>query len=369
MDELQLLRGASDGVEVPSGEALTKGRAALFAAIEGAVNPDASADAAATARAARRHRRVRGWGIGTFGGAVAAGAVATLVMADLVGLAGWRGGASPAAAAVLEQAATFAVETSDPFVGPDQYLKVETDAVYSGTTSDAEGTEVSWLESQDGTLYVPADRSEDWVWVREPGQVVQTFGPKSEELAHDIVPQVRGEQELVRAPGGSFYGSESMVSESAIAALPHDPHRLLNHIYRVTLGAGPSPDGEALVFIADRLRSGVVPAELRAALLEAAARIPGVEVLDDEANLNGRTGVAIGRDEGANGFRQEIIIDPETGELIGERQVLLRESGGMPAGTAFGWTAVTTTVVDEAPEGGTSFGNLEPCFTDGKAGC
>jgi len=134
---------------------------------------------------------------------------------------------------------------------------------------------------------------------------------------------------------------------------------LLNHIYKTTMGQGNSPDGQALVWIADTLRFGAVPANLRAALYKAAAMIPGVEITEEQANLNGATGIAIGRLEDANGIRQDLIIDPATGQLIGERQVLTHEGdeqSGFPVGTIISWTAITTTVVDGAPVGGTANG-------------
>jgi RNA polymerase sigma-70 factor (ECF subfamily) len=134
--------------------------------------------------------------------------------------------------------------------------------------------------------------------------------------------------------------------------LPRDPEELLAHIYDQTQGAGVSRDGEALVWIADVLRSGLVPADLRAALFQAATGIPGVEVVDRRANLDGRVGVAVGRDERAGGshFRQELIFDEATGQVIGERQVALEDDGtGIEAGDAYDFTSVTTTVVDSAP--------------------
>jgi hypothetical protein len=96
---------------------------------------------------------------------------------------------------------------------------------------------------------------------------------------------------------------------------------------------------------------------MRAALYKAAAGIPGVTITDRAATLDGHTGVAFGRDEG-NGVRQEIIIDPSTGLLIGERQVLLKDGvlPGVRAGESMGWTAVTTTVVNSAPGGGSICG-------------
>ena len=103
-----------------------------------------------------------------------------------------------------------------------------------------------------------------------------------------------------------------------------------------------------MVFIADLLRTGLVPADLRAALYKAAAMIPGVTIMEGQANLDGRTGVAIGRTEGTL-MRQEIIIDPKTGQVIGERQVLTKDYGVMPTGTPLAWTAVETSVSDTAP--------------------
>jgi hypothetical protein len=113
--------------------------------------------------------------------------------------------------------------------------------------------------------------------------------------------------------------------------------------------AGPSRDGEALVLIADVLRSGIVPGDLRAALFRAAALIPGVEVVDRQANLNGEVGVAVGRYEPNSGDRQEIIFNPETGMVIGEREVRVDPGHPLsPAGSLISWTAVTTDVVPAA---------------------
>lgn len=93
----------------------------------------------------------------------------------------------------------------------------------------------------------------------------------------------------------------------------------------------------------------MVPADLRAALYKAAALIPGVTVTDEQATLDGRKGIAIGRVETASHRRQDIIIDPKTGLLIGEREVLTAPEGSMPAGTATTWTAIETTISGTAP--------------------
>jgi len=84
-----------------------------------------------------------------------------------------------------------------------------------------------------------------------------------------------------------------------------------------------SPESEAFVTIADGLRTGVVPADLRAALHKAAALIPGVTVGDRRATVDGRTGIAIGVPSPDGVVRTGIIIDPTSGLVIGEQDVLL----------------------------------------------
>ncbi|WP_375387588.1 CU044_5270 family protein [uncultured Amnibacterium sp.] len=356
MDELSQVRALNAGPHLPEPAAEAAALARLDAAIDRAAR--GRRGHVPTRRRLRRRRALGGASI-----AVGALGLATaLVLTDVIGLTGWRGGASTAAADALHKAAIDTLQLSDPAVGPGQYLEVSTDAVYSATTDEG-----SYLATQNGQLYIPADRSDDWVWVRDPATVARTFGPASERAARQDAGG--GTTEIVRAPEGAFYNGPPQ--DDGFDALPRDPTRLLNHIYRVTLGAGVSRDGEALVFIADALRTGVVPADLRAAMYRAAAMIPGVEITEREANLDGRTGIAIGRTE-SNGIRQELIIDPQNGRLIGEREVVTRADviPGFPAGTPMGFTAVTATVVDSAPAGGTLCGaDMVPTGGSGSGEC
>jgi RNA polymerase sigma-70 factor (ECF subfamily) len=278
-----------------------------------------------------------------------------LVAANVLGLAGWRGGADAAAASVLESAAIKTLNVSDPVVGPGQYLMVTTDAVYASFGRNLNGAPSAYLEKHRGELYVPADQSDDWVWVRAAGETYETFGPASEAFAKEMQPYAA--DELLRAPAGAFYGGSPAKTADDYESLPRDPHQLLNAIYAQNLTIGRSPDGEALVWIADALRNGTAPAELRSALYKAAALIPGVTVTEEQATLDGTTGIAIGRVEASDNSRQDIVIDPESGQFIGERQVSLETGGVIPAGTAVASTTVTTTVVDSAPAGGTPDGD------------
>ena len=351
MDEISLLNRVRADAPERHPDDVIRGRAALLRAID-----------APPAPAPVRHPRQRWVWIGS-------AAAATCALTGVIVFGGALGapvGADPAAAAVLGSAATAARNVVDPVVGPGQYLEIRTDAVYaaSGTTiadSDRarlendgniqDGDLTSFLETQLGALWVPADRSGDWIEVRCARTPVQTFGPRSETFAAEMG-IVGGDSRMVFPAGKTEYGAPiTMFDTDSAADLPRDPHQLLERIYEENGNAGPSRDGEALVWLADRLRSGTVPADLRSVFYETAALIPGVTITEEQATLNGRTGTAIGRDEDKSGFRQDIIIDPETGAFIGERQVLLSPVADMPAGTSTGSTSVTTTVVDAAPEG------------------
>ena len=345
MDELTLLRRLHDN-KTPTQESLTRGRAALFSQIN---NPGPAP------RPVKSRRRVGG-----LSALAAFGIAGALVATNIVGLGGWRGGADSAAAAVLERAATAAISFQDPQVSAGQYLLVESENVHVTDGQEKDGPVIAYTISESSDLYVPADRDGEWVWQRNPVSVVDVLTPGGEAMVARSHPTSgpSAEPTLLAAAGGAFYGNSANSQWGDFDSMPRDPYRLLNHIYLTTLGAGSSPDGEALVFIADTLRQGTAPADLRAALLRAAAMIPGVTITDDQATLDGTTGTAIGRLEGVNGLRNEIIIDPDTGTLIGERTVATSAipESSVSAGEVWSWSSVTTSVVDSAPTGGTSSG-------------
>lgn len=349
MDDLALLTRVRDDVPERSTADVVRGRAALLRAIDSP--PVHSA----------RTRRSWVW--------IGAAATATCSLAGalvIAGVPGTPGSADPAAAAVLTSAATAARNVTDPVVGPGQYLQVRTDAVYAAmgsTEADAEKARqendgnlgpnemTAILQKEVSARWIPSDRSGDWVEVRCALATVQTFGPRSEAFAAEQGNLGSDMRQVL--PGGATESGYSigMIDDAQAAALPRDPAQLLEEIYRQNASSGPSRDGEALVWIADRLRSGTLSAEIRSLFYDTAALIPGVTITEEQATLDGRTGTAIGRDEERNGLRQDIVIDPATGAFIGEREVLLHPSADMPAGTAIGSTSVTTTVVDAAPEG------------------
>jgi RNA polymerase sigma-70 factor (ECF subfamily) len=357
MDEISLLRRARTDIPERTPDEISRRRAALFAAIEDksplAVVDQQTGNAPTRTKPIRRRRRAAAWtGFSVLG---ATALTVTLVAVNVMGVPGVDvGGAQPAAASVLESAATAALQFSDPVVGAGQYLRVQTDAVYLAQGSiSAEAETTGFLENSHEELYVPADREDDWVWVQCMRTPAQTFGPESEAFAEsqrgaggDIQRSFPGG---ITPSGGAVAGYNTGTQTTVdYAALPQDPEQLLQKIYELNEAA--LPGDQALAWIIETLMSGTVPAEFRAVLYETAALIPGVSITENQATLNGVTGVAVGRVEPERNERQDLIIDPTTGQFIGQRIVLLDGIGTyVPPGTVMASTAVTTTVVDTAP--------------------
>lgn len=297
--------------------------------------------------------------------AAAALLVGGVVVGDVVRPGG--PGATAEAAEVLNSAAEATIRTSDPVVGPGQYLLVDTKAAYSYGNATVPGEYYTWLVSQDKQLYVPADRSDEWILNQDPSVPIQFFDDTSRRfeekqrleledhgLGPVAAPPFAGIGPLMRAPEGNFYGAEQTIFNGmplggALDTAPRYPQTLLEFIYERNGGKGASAEEQAFKTITEALGTGVIPADLRAALYEAAALMPGVTVLDRQATLDGRIGISIGMTQADHLARIEMIIDPDTGLLIGEREVLLEDRAGMPAGATPVWTAITTSVVDTAP--------------------
>jgi hypothetical protein len=354
MDDLQLLREMRSDIGSAPPATLARGREKVMAKI----NPTSATLAAAdtphkgTVSPLRFRRRV------LFASAAAALLVGGIVVADVVRPSG--PGATAEAAEVLNNAAAATIRTSDPVVGPGQYLKIDTTAVYAAGVALGDpgtgGRSVEWLDKSSDHLYVPANHAGEWIWKRE-AHIPTTFFSEEAKEAATKYQQSQSDNplrtgELLRAPGGNFYGEPRLLFaglplEEGVKNLPRDPQALLDAIRQ--RGKQGSPEAETLESIAAALRTGVVPADLRAALYKAAALIPGVTVVDSEANLDDRVGTAIGIENPNRETRTDIIIDPSTGLLIGERVVTLKAGKTFPAGTATAWTSVKTSVVGSAP--------------------
>lgn len=241
------------------------------------------------------------------------------------------------AAGLLRSAAGQSSAFVNPVPGPGQFLLVHTDANWLGGEATENGGIKTFMTEQRIDVYVPHDPDDDWVLDRESGPIGS----------------IPGWSETLSAQDGKFYDDTPWTvpwTAADLQAFPRDGQALLDHFDAQYVGGSVSRNEDNFVRITGLLKTGLVPADLRAGLYEALALIPGVTA-SEQANLHGQVGIAIGRTEPVRlGQRQEIIIDPDTGLVIGERTVNGWAAFGFgPPGEVTGHTAIDYQIVDSAP--------------------
>ena len=234
------------------------------------------------------------------------------------------GGASSAAADALRHAADVArSEQALHSPGPGQYLYTmwqerstltyvpghglanflftETVDRESWTSQDGSGRVVT--EPQGISFPTPADRT---AWQRAGS------------------PDLGTSRKDDRYPPGQDYVVD-------LSEVPTDPRELLAAIERREILGGDSADWVTFQIIGELLHLTYSSSEHRAALYEVAANLPGVEYEGHVTDPIGRRGVSVSFVGG--GERHEMIFDPDTAELLAERQVLLdQDEAGVTVG-------------------------------------
>ncbi|MFF7455203.1 CU044_5270 family protein [Kitasatospora sp. NPDC008115] len=243
---------------------------------------------------------------------------------------------------LLTQAADTVAGKPDPKPGKSQFVYVDSLVAFASVNMATGESKID-----------PAHRRQ--IWLSADGS---QWGVLKEERADGkaIAPEkTKPGEPAPRTDGGQWVDPTTKPSLGAptyayLAGLPTDPDALLKKIYAETKGQGQTPDQEAFVTIGDLLREQIAPPAVSAALYRAAAKIPGVTVVDDSVDAAGRHGVAVAHVNA--GTRTEWIFDPKTHEFLGERIVVVDEGSdlGKP-GTVAGHSAVLArTVVDQPGE-------------------
>ncbi|MEU9851616.1 CU044_5270 family protein [Streptomyces sp. NPDC047985] len=256
---------------------------------------------------------------------VAAPVVAAPVAAPVVQL---EPGSTVQLASTTKRIADATARRATPQPSQDQYVYVKTKVSHLSTkVSTDTNASRTWVE--------PLHTREVWMspdglkgWLDEPGY------------------QPEGGITLDRdEPGDSYY---------KVKALPTDPDTLLKRIYART-NSESDRDQQAFTLIGDVLREQLVPARTAAALYQAAAKIPGVVVVEHSQDAAGRDGVALARLDARTGVRTEWIFDRHTYTYLGSRGVQVNAVDNVKPGTVVDRTAVLErAVVDHKKQRPTS---------------
>jgi hypothetical protein len=234
-------------------------------------------------------------------------------------------GSTAQLASIVEHIAAAASASKTPEPGPGQYIYIK--------------SKVSYLT----VSHTGAEKSKTWV---QPLHIREVWNSPD------------GKQGWLDEPGYQSKGGITLDSDTErtlngpsydyLKTLPTDPDALLKKIYKETKGQGNSPDQEAFTTVGDLLREQLAPAKLNAALYRAAAKIPGVVVVDHAQDAAGRQGIALAHVDQKGGDRTEWIFDPKTYAYLGSRAVQVKQADGVKPGTVTESTAVLERAVVDA---------------------
>ncbi|MDP9861319.1 MULTISPECIES: CU044_5270 family protein [Streptosporangium] len=250
---------------------------------------------------------------------------------------------------VLGRAARAAAR-SDLEPRDDQFVKVESQTMYGafgGMGTDADGnTQTEWRY-----LY----RTKRAIWQSANGEKdgalrIEHLEPRAYP-GWPVPPEAHRDSgtEWSRLPICGKAPDHLRTDYASLKKLPADAEGMRAHLYTGERG-GNSKDGAAWTAAGDMLRENYLPPAQRAALFQAVGTIPGVDVVRDAEDAAGRRGIGVGRVSA--GVREDLIFDPDTYELLGERGVVVDEkTAKSPVGSLVASTAqLSVTVADSPPD-------------------
>jgi hypothetical protein len=347
LSTLRLLRRDEVPPEVLDA-ALDRARVRFDTAAHAATAPRTSgAGPARTVPPVRRFRPVvvAGAAVVVAGGLVASG----------IGITHWSSPA-PAAAATLREAARAAADDRIP-VGAFTKV-VETERALGYASSDGQHYDEGYLAPTTSTTWVPADVSGTWVRETWSGPATTFYGGTAarKAAADDYATEAhRDDPRWERAAGGDFTVGElggvqpGTLTVADLPGLPREPAALVRRIEDAPRAVDTTDAEHVFDTVQQLLRTGLVPADLRATMYQALATLPGIVVTEEQASLDGRVGTAIGLPARTGGERQDVIIDRTSGAYLGERTVQTQRNGSIPAGALIDSVAVRVSPVDDRP--------------------
>jgi hypothetical protein len=345
--DLELVRDLHPPLDQPVGPATTaareRARAALMAAIERADARPRRLQRLRSHHPWLRQRRCAPLGLLS----VAAAVVVALALA--LSLRGGAANPPSAAAVVLQRAARAAAITG----GPRQLRSGEYWYVKSVWTTN--GALVADPSVRGGDVIVAALSTyerQEWIGVDRPGLILQrvarpiTFlsAAAREQWIRDGRPRQVPDVTRSRVPPDSF-----SQPYRELLALPTNTDALWRMLERHSGGRSPAERySEIFTEVGDLLRYQPMPANVRAALYRVAARIPGIRIFGTTHDDIGRTALAVALSDTFRGIWNELLFDPHSYVLLGERSVVVNPPPSYhvkPGSVHTGATYITSGIV------------------------
>ncbi|OZM71522.1 hypothetical protein CFN78_20500 [Amycolatopsis antarctica] len=354
--------------DVPADEdALDRGRATVLAAAAELERADGTvvagpgtlirvvpADPEAEPETAGRPRRRRAASLA----AVAAAVVVAVALAVAQLPSTEEPGIDTAAAEVLERVAETTSRTGDVPIEPGQYRYTEMLTWRPGTGRTQNGQDVEYRSEVLTRTWVPSDERQEWLQRDNftGKREIVSGGEEALEIALATEREMDGRE--VRGRCGDYpdgrttqpcerYGQVDWSNPTLawMSSLPTEPAELAERLREDSLSSFADRDYQRLTDATLLLRTGRLPAAQRAALYRVLASVPGLQTAEPQTAPNGRAGIVLSV-PAPGAKRCEIIIDPETGEYVGDRVVDLAGGEAGTPGGAVAFHAVRFGVAD-----------------------
>ncbi|MFJ5000160.1 hypothetical protein ACIP5T_18555 [Microbacterium sp. NPDC088619] len=334
LDDVREIRSDEASVEA---EHLTVARRALEMEIE-----------LAQPRPVRVRRRLGlrlGLGLGGLGAAaLGTFAVLSIVAGSVVAPSGVTSASAAEALEKASEAALAQVNAVDAQLAPGQYLRVETtmDQITTDGTSTGEPAETGAFRRHTvEVVYVPADRTQDWIVETRADEVTGVYGPEGEDFLERVLAEPSTNEDSVQAyPAGvRTYGDVSQpidMYRDQYDEMPRDPDALL------TWFEAQTPDGYAGLAILNALYQNLPPADLRAALLGALSRLPEFTLVAEDGEL-----ATIQRSNAE--ATQQFVVNTHTGMLVSVIDPARHPNEIVPDGLPDSIQTFQMSIVDSAP--------------------
>jgi hypothetical protein len=348
VDDIDLIREFGSEFRGPDADETARVEGTLMKAVRAADDGPAATESPAGVGpepAARRRGVRRRWVVAT--GVAAAIAAAAFIVPALLNDSP-VGGVQSAAAEALSKVATVAADQQSTAPVAGQFVYTRTRAVWESSTYGA-----GPKHNLNFSVLMPVTR-QAWIGLDGSGRLLETDGTPTFLTPQDRAAWVAaGRPDLgVGKTSDEAYGKGGL-SYLDLSKLPTDVAQLRTMIVERKIEGGPAGDAETFAIIGDLLRETYAPPALRAALYQIASELPGVELIGTVKDEAGRTGTAVGYPTG-NGYRNELVFDPTTAALLGEKSVVVdsaKVKPHLPNGTIMSWAVyLSSGVVDSTTQ-------------------
>ncbi|MFG2003261.1 CU044_5270 family protein [Spirillospora sp. NPDC048911] len=279
--------------------------------------------------ATRRHRPVLRWAVGGLVTAgLSGGLAAALILTPTAEIGGNPPVAPASAAEILDRAAGAAAK---PGAGPrpDQY--VYTDATQRRHRLPANGSGPVRVEFTFHT------RSWQSVSGKRPGLFIASGDDKvTRWICEAAMPKVTKEPKKLFEVDPDKVPGDCRNDPAFRKDLPTDAKAMRAWLYQHSQGGNP-PDVQVFHTVGETLGHHRASPAAMAAIFQATKTLPGVTLTRGQVTLGARKGIAIG--QSWRGIRYELVFEPTTYQLIGERWSVDHDQsfdppGGKPRGPA-----------------------------------